>query len=91
MLAPFPDTGRIAVSSLLARELLKGAESLPLYDNREFYSPELQTLVRDHVRESCPDGFDWIANEINERIARWPYCVLLQGLLFDEEQVVRRH
>jgi hypothetical protein len=84
MLAPFPDTGRIDVSSLLSRELLKGAESLPLYDNKEFYSPALQTFVLDHIRDACPDGFDSLINEIKERIVRWPYCVLLRGLLFDE-------
>ena len=84
MLAQFPDTGRIDVSSSLARDLLKGAESLPLYDNKEFYSPALQTIVRDDIRQSCPDGFDWLAGERKERIARRPYCVLLRGLLFDE-------
>lgn len=84
MPAPFPDTGRIHVSSALACELLKGAESLPLYDNKEFYSPALQALVRDHIRQTCPDGFDWLVSAIKERIARWPYCVLLQGLRFDE-------
>ncbi|HEV8483887.1 MAG TPA: TauD/TfdA family dioxygenase [Blastocatellia bacterium] len=84
MLAPFPSTGRIDVSSSLACDLLKGAESLPVYDNKEFYSSALQTLVRDHIRQNCPDGFDWLAGEIRERIAQWPYCVLLQGLRFDE-------
>lgn len=84
MFAPFPDTGRIDVSSTLARELLKGAESLPLYDNKEFYSSALQTLVRDRVREASSAGFDSLAADIKERIAQWPYCVLVQGLRFDE-------
>jgi hypothetical protein len=84
MLAPFPDTGRIDVSSALARELLKSAERLPLYDNKEFYSPALQALVLDRVREACPDGFDWLVSLLKERIAQWPYCVLLHGLRFDE-------
>jgi len=84
MLAPFPDTGRIIVSSALAHELLKGAERLPLYDNEEFYSPALQALVLNRVREACPDEFDWLVSLIKERIARWPYCALLQGLRFDE-------
>jgi len=84
MLAPFPDTGRIHVSSTLALKLLKGAESLPLYDNQEFYSPALQTLVRDHIRQTCPDDFDNLVSAMKERIAQWPYCVLLQGLRFDE-------
>jgi hypothetical protein len=84
MLAPFPDTGRIDVPSELARELLNGAERLPDYDNKEFYSPVLQTLVRDRIREASPDGFDWLVSLVKERVAQRPYCVLLQGLRFDE-------
>lgn len=84
MLAPFPDTARINIPSALARELLEGAERLPLYDNKEFYSSALQALVHTSVREAYPDGFDWIVSLIKERIAKWPYCVLLQGLRFDE-------
>lgn len=80
----FPDTGRIDISSALARELIKGAERLPLYDNKEFYSPALQALVFNRVREACPDGFDWLVSLLKERIAQWPYCVLLHGLRFDE-------
>lgn len=84
MLAPFPDTGRIEVSPALARELLKSAERLPLYDNKEFYSTAVQESVLDCIREACPDGFDWLIRSIRERIAQRPYCVLVQGLRFDE-------
>lgn len=84
MLAPFPDTGRIDISSALAYELLKGAERLPVYENKEFYAPALQSLVLDSVREACPDGFDCLVDLVKERIAQWPYCALLQGLRFDE-------
>jgi hypothetical protein len=84
MLTPFPDTGRIKISHALAGELLKAAEGLPLYENREFYSNELQQSVLEHIREACPEGFDWLAGSIRERVRRWPYCVLLEGLSFDE-------
>jgi hypothetical protein len=84
MLTPFPETGRIAVPPTLARELLKAAESLPLYDNKEFYSPDLQALVHERVRGTCPDDFDALVNLIRERIARRPYCVIVRGLRFDE-------
>lgn len=84
MLAPFPDTGRIDVSSALARELQKAAERLPLYDNKEFYSPALQELVLNRIREASPDGFNWLVQLVRERLARWPYCVLVRGLCFDE-------
>jgi hypothetical protein len=84
MLTPFPETGRIAVPPALARELLKGAERLPLYDNKEFYAPALQSLVLERVREACPDGFEWLVGSVKERLARRPYCALVRGLLFDE-------
>lgn len=84
MLTPFPNTARVNVSSALARELLSSAERLPLYDNKEFYSTELQTEVRDRIRNGCQDGFDGLVNLIKERIAGWPYCVLVRGLSFDE-------
>lgn len=82
--APFPNTTRIDISPALACELLKGVERLPLYNNKEFYSPALQSFVRDSIREACPDGFDWLVGLTRERIAQWPNWVLLQGLRFDE-------
>jgi hypothetical protein len=84
MRAPFTDPERIAVSPALARELRHSAERLPLYDNKEFYSPALQELVLNRIREACPDGFDWLVHSVRERIAQRPYCVLVQGLRFDE-------
>jgi len=84
LLAPFPDKARINIPSSLASELLAAAERLPLYDNKEFYSPELQELVHASVRETNRDGFDWIVGLIRERIATWPYCVLVQGFCFDQ-------
>jgi alpha-ketoglutarate-dependent taurine dioxygenase len=84
VLAPLPITSRVEVPHALAGELLKAAERLPLYDNKEFYSPALQTLVRDSVREACTEGFDWLTQEVAERMTLRPYCVLLSGLRFDE-------
>lgn len=84
MLAQFPDTGRIDIPPALTGELLRAAERLPLYDNKEFYSSALQVFVSNRIREACPDGFDWMVNLVKERIAEWPYCVLVQGLRFDE-------
>jgi hypothetical protein len=83
MLAPFPDTGVVVVPPESARELLRAAERLPLYDNREFYSPALQESVRDRVRETCPDAFDRLVNSVKGRLARRPYCALVRGLGFD--------
>ena len=85
MLPSFPETARIAIPAVLARELLEAAQGLPLYDNRQFYSTALQEFVHDSVREACPDGFDWLVNLIKERVAQSPYCVLIQGLQFDEQ------
>ena len=68
----------------MARDILAAAERLPLYDNREFYSNDLQAYVFNSVRESCPESFEAITNAIKQRLATWPYCALVQGLSFDE-------
>ena len=80
----FPDSAKVNVDSSLARDLRAAAERLPQYDNREFYSTDLQAQVFDIVRESCPDAFDVVTTEIKQRLATWPYCALVQGLSFDE-------
>ena len=84
MLAPFPETNRINVSTHLASELLRAAEQLPLYDNKEFYSTALQTFVGDSIRASNADGFDELVASIKARLAQRPYCALISGLRFDE-------
>ena len=84
MLTPLPDSVKVKVSPALADDLLKEARELPLYDNREFYATSLQAHVHDQIRAHCRDGFDWLTGSIAERIARWPYCVLIHGLSFDE-------
>lgn len=83
MMADFPREARVEVSRTTASALLAAAERLPRFDNREFYSSELQVQVRDAVREGS-EGFDQIVSEIQERLGRWPYCALVNGLSFDE-------
>lgn len=77
-------TGKIEVPLTLAGDLLKAAERLPLYDNKEFYAPALQRFVFDSVRDACPDGFDSLITSIKECLARSPYWVVVHGLRFDE-------
>ncbi len=84
MLAPFPETSRKSVSEPLARELLRAAERLPLYDNKEFYSTALQKFVHDEIRSSNADGFDELVDSIKQRLAQRPYCALVSGLRFDD-------
>jgi len=81
---PFPRSLGIEISPAHAGELLKSAQSLPRYDNKEFYSPDLQKFVHECVRASCPDEFDALINLIKEQIAQWPYWVLLRGIHFDD-------
>ncbi len=80
----FPREARLEISATVASGLLAAAERLPRFDNREFYSSELQVRVCEAVREGCPEGFDATVAEIRERLGRWPYCVLVKGLTFDE-------
>lgn len=84
MLAPFPETHKLQVPEALARELLLAAERLPLYDNKEFYSVELQQFVHDSIRASNPVGFAGLVDSIKERLRARPYCALVSGLRFDE-------
>ena len=83
MLAALPESARVNVAPSLARDLLDAAERLPRYDNKEFYSTELQALVHERVRQAS-DGFASLVGDVNERLSQWPYCVLVQGLSFDE-------
>ena len=84
MLAQFPDTGRVQVAATLAGELLAAAERLPLYENQDFYSPSLQESVAERVRAASPAGFAELIALIKERLAQPPYCVIVDGLRFDE-------
>jgi hypothetical protein len=83
MLAPLPDSARVQVEPSLARALRTAAETLPRYDNKEFYSTELQSMVHQSFREEV-SGFDALVEQISERLSAWPYCTLVQGLSFDE-------
>jgi hypothetical protein len=80
---PFPENARVNVSDTLARDLLRAAEGLPDYDNREFYSTSLQASVLEHVRAAAPEAFDSLVTQIKDRLAEWPYCALIRGLVFD--------
>jgi hypothetical protein len=82
-LAPFPETAIVEVSPTVAGELLEAAHRLPLYDNRDFYSAALQESVHDDIRDACWDGFNSLVDMARERIAQWPYCILIKGLYFD--------
>src|SRR5262249_34271352 len=64
--------------------MLGAAESLPRYDNQEFYSTDLQSHVHGHIRQAAPSGFDWLAGEVRTRLARRPYCALVRGVRYDE-------
>ena len=84
MMTDFPSEARVEISARMARSLFAAAERLPRYDNREFYSGELQVRVCEAVREGWPEGFDAMIGKIKERLVRWPYCALVNGLVFDE-------
>jgi hypothetical protein len=85
---PFPENSVVQVSDTLARDLLRAAESLPDYDNREFYETSLQASVMESVRAAAPDAFDSLIAQIKDRIAQVPYCALIRGLVFDPRNKV---
>ena len=69
MLTGFPESAIINVPNSVANDLLKAAEVLPLYDNKDFYSVPLQTFVTNTLRYRCPASFEWVVSHINERVA----------------------
>lgn len=83
MFTSLPESATVKVEQSLARDLLDVAERLPRYDNKEFYSRGLQAQVYEALRAGS-DGFGALVAEIRAGLSRWPYCVLVQGLTFDE-------
>ena len=83
-MTPFPETGILDVPFALADDLLEAAERLPRYDNRDFYSSDIQRSVRDYLHDACPDGLNWLVAQIKRRLIVWPYCALIRGLQFDD-------
>src|SRR6185369_4618840 len=83
MRAELPVSAKVMVAPSLAHGLLQTAERLPRYDNQEFYSTELQTLVHAALREENK-GLDSLIDQIERRLQRPPYCAVVQGLSFDE-------
>ncbi len=83
MFTTLPESATVKVEPSLARELLEAAGRLPRYDNKEFYSTELQEKVFEALSAGS-EGFGGLIAEIREGLNRWPYCVLVQGLSFDE-------
>ena len=79
-----PEATKINVPPALAVTLLRVAESLPRYENQEFYDIDLQSLVHERIRQAVRSDFEWLVAEIRLRVARRPYCALVQGLCFDE-------
>lgn len=83
MFTPLPESATVRVEASMARDLLAAAKALPEYENREYYATDLQTRLRDHFDREC-GGFEELIGQIEQRLRKWPYCVLVQGLLFDE-------
>jgi hypothetical protein len=83
MFAPLPQSAIVKIEESVARDLLTAAKALPEYENKEYYSTDLQTRLRVHFEQRC-GGFEELIGQIEQRLSHWPYCVLVQGLLFDE-------
>jgi hypothetical protein len=83
MLAPLPENARITVEPSLARALFNAAGRLPRYENKEFYSTELQEMIHQWLRKEA-SGFDSLVQQIRERLSTWPYWALVEGLSFDK-------
>jgi hypothetical protein len=78
-----PQVKRITVSPELGQKLEQAARELPHYENREFYSLDLQRSVHERLRASCPDGFDSLIDQVKGLLTRRPHCVIVNGLNYD--------
>lgn len=87
MFASLPESAIVKVEESFAGDLLAAASALPEYENRAYYSTELQTGLRDHFARAC-GGFEELIDQIEQGLSVWPYCVLVQGLDFDESNKV---
>lgn len=79
-----PSETRIEAPAGLAADLLRTAQSLPRYDNKDFYSFSVQAEIHERIRGDCAVAWDELAGEIRSRLERRPYCAVLSGLSFDE-------
>ena len=75
---------KLFVPDDLGLKLLAAAEDFPLYDINEYYSLDLQMDVYRHIRNRCPEGFDWLINRIKESCRSRSYFALVENLKFDE-------
>ena len=75
----------IVVREELAEKLFRAAESLPSYDNRDYYDVVIQQDVFRKINERCYPEFQNLIDTIERKLAKPPYCVLVKGLQFDEQ------
>jgi hypothetical protein len=82
---PLPESARIRIPSAVAADLLRAAESLPRYENRDFYSFALQAEVHAAIRDGAPASWSEVVGAIHERLSQRPRCALVSGLRFDDD------
>ena len=79
-----PTTYQLTIPTSLADDLLAAAKRLPTYANEDYYSTELQTSIYQRIYQRCPDGLDWLVEQVHKRLAQRPYNALVSGLRFDD-------
>ncbi|MGH2413103.1 MAG: hypothetical protein ACRDEA_05315, partial [Microcystaceae cyanobacterium] len=85
---PLPESAQVHVPPKLATDLLRAAKKLPSYDDDALYDVNLQAAVREQIRTSTGDGFDWLVEEIRSRLSQRPYFAYVTGLQFDDSNLV---
>jgi hypothetical protein len=85
---PLLKSAEVLVPPQLATDLLSAAKKLPAYDDDALYDVKLQAAVREQIRTSNGDGFDWLVEEIRSRLSQRPYFAYVTGLLFDDSNLL---
>ena len=88
MMKSFPEWSQISVSPTLAADLFHMTTKVPPHNDKELYNVALQASVREQIRATSPDGFDWLVEEIRTRLTKKPYCAHITGLRFDKSNLL---
>jgi hypothetical protein len=83
LMKSLPPSAIVEVSVAAAERFYQAAKQLSEYANRDYYDPAIQLTVLDHIRQSCPNEFADLQQQINASLAKPPYSVVVKGVKFD--------
>jgi Taurine catabolism dioxygenase TauD, TfdA family len=83
-----PESAHIDVPHVLATRFLSAAKNLSFCDDDMLRDVKTQIHIREQIRSLCPDEFDWLVEEIRQRLCRSPFGAHITGMSFDESNLL---